>query len=58
MLHRIEVCYAVFGRVIEGLDVLMGFEEIDRLSQSAEPHRILKVTVLELKVTVLDRSEG
>ena len=25
----------------------MGFEEIDRLSQSAEPHRILKVTVLD-----------
>ena len=42
-----EVCYAVFGRVIEGLDVLMGFEQIDRLSQSAEPHRILKVTVLD-----------
>ena len=42
-----EVCYAVFGRVIEGLDVLMGFEEINRLSQSAEPHRILKVTVLD-----------
>lgn len=42
-----EVCYAVFGRVIEGLDVLMGFEEIDRLSQSTEPHRILKVTVLD-----------
>ena len=41
-----EVCYAVFGRVIEGLDVLMGFEEIDRLSQTNEPHRILKVTVL------------
>ncbi len=42
-----EVCYAVFGRVIEGLDVLMSFEEIDRLSQSAEPHRILKVTVID-----------
>ncbi len=42
-----EVCYAVFGRVIEGLDVLMGFEEIDRLSQSEEPHRILRVTVLD-----------
>ena len=42
-----EVCYAVFGRVIEGLDVLMGFEEIDRLSQSVEPHRILKMTVLD-----------
>ena len=40
------ICYAVFGRVIEGLDVLMGFEEIDRLSQSAEPHRILKMTIL------------
>ena len=49
--NPVEVCYAVFGRVIEGLDVLMGFEEIDRLSQSVEPHRILKVTVL-------DRSEG
>ena len=43
----VEVCYAVFGRVIEGLDVLMGFEEIDSLAQSDEPHRILKVTVLD-----------
>ena len=43
----VEVCYAVFGRVIEGLDVLMGFEEVNRLAQSAEPHRILKVTVLD-----------
>ena len=42
-----EVCYAVFGKVIEGLDVLMGFEEIDRLSASTEPHRILKATVLD-----------
>ena len=42
-----EVCYAVFGKVIEGLEVLMGFEEINRLSQSSEPHRILKVTVLD-----------
>ncbi len=42
-----EVCYAVFGRVIEGLEVLMGFEEIGRLSPSTQPHRILKVTVLD-----------
>ncbi len=42
-----EVCYAVFGKVIEGLDVLMGFEETDRLAGSAEPHRILKATVLD-----------
>ena len=42
-----EVCYAVFGKVIEGLDVLMGFEETDRLSGSAEQHRILKATVLD-----------
>ena len=42
-----KVCYAVFGRVIEGLDVLMGFEETNRMSQSAEPHRILKATVLD-----------
>jgi cyclophilin family peptidyl-prolyl cis-trans isomerase len=42
-----EICYAVFGKVIVGLDVLMGFEEIGRLSQSMEPHRILKVTVLD-----------
>lgn len=42
-----EVCYAVFGKVIEGLEVLMGFEETDRLSGSAEPHRILKATVLD-----------
>ena len=42
-----EFCYAVFGRVIEGLDILMGFEEHGRLTQVAEPHRILKVTVLD-----------
>ena len=41
------VCYAVFGKVIEGLDVLMGFEEIDRNSGTVEPHRILKATVLD-----------
>ena len=40
-----EICYAVFGRVIEGLDVVMGFEQIDRLSSGATPHRILRVTV-------------
>ncbi len=42
-----EVCYAVFGKVIEGLEVLMGFEQIDRVSGSTEPHRILKATVLD-----------
>ncbi len=42
-----EVCYAVFGKVIEGLDVLMGFEETNRLSGSATQHRILKATVLD-----------
>ena len=40
-----EICYAVFGRVIEGLDVLMGFEQIDRLSGSVTPHRIMKINV-------------
>ena len=40
-----EICYAVFGRVIEGLDVLMTFEQIDVLSSSLNPHRILSVTV-------------
>ena len=42
-----KVCYAVFGRVIEGLEVLMNFEEIDKFTQSSEPHRILKITVLD-----------
>lgn len=40
-----EACYAVFGRVIEGLDVLMGFEQIDRLSGMVTPHRIMKMSV-------------
>ena len=34
-----EICYAVFGRVIEGLDVLMTFEQIDVLSSGVSPHR-------------------
>ncbi len=43
-----DICYAVFGRVIEGIDVLTGFDEIGRLSQSNEsPVRILKATVLD-----------
>lgn len=40
-----EICYAVFGRVIEGLDVLMTFEQVDALSTGVSPHRILSVTV-------------
>lgn len=40
-----EICYTVFGRVIEGLDVLMTFEQVDVLSTGLEPHRILSVTV-------------
>ncbi len=40
-----EACYTVFGRVIEGLDVLMGFEQIDRLSGTVTPHRIMKMSV-------------
>ena len=40
-------CYAVFGRVIDGLDVLTGFEEIDRLKISASPHRINTVTIVD-----------
>ncbi len=42
-----EICYAVFGRVIEGLDVLMTFEQIDVLSSGVSPHRILSVTVMD-----------
>ena len=40
-----EICYTVFGRVIDGLDVVMGFEQIDRLSSGATPHRIMRATV-------------
>ena len=43
-----EVCYAVFGIVIEGLDILTSLEAAGRLSQSTEPLvRILTAAVIE-----------
>ncbi len=43
------ICYTVFGKVVEGLNILTQFEEIDRYSSSVSPHRILKA---RLEVTL------
>ncbi len=41
------ICYAVFGRVIEGLDVLMQLEQVNKLTRSVTPVRIINVKILD-----------
>ena len=40
-------CYAVFGKVIQGIEIIQQFEAIDRFSEDVTPHRIIEARIID-----------